>query len=355
MSQIELIDPEQDPRWDKFVDEHPFGWVCHRSEWKRVIEKSFPHMKGYYWVKWDDRREKIIAGLPVYSVKSWLTGNRLISIPYATLSDPLVDNSSDLSELVEAAFVMIKQQKIKDFELRTHFSSNLLRSMEGLCNSNHYVLHELKIDKGLDGLIGSFHNNVRRLIKIAAKGDLLFKEGTKNSDLQEFYSHYILTRRSLGLPPQPYVFFKNIWKTLNKNGYMKLLLSYNKTKFASGFVVFKYKKRVSVDYAAWDRTLASLRPNHFLYWKAIEIAHNENCEIFDFGRTSATNKTLMQFKNQWRTLKKNLDHYNLSGLKTGINLRKENSLGYTLMNYLIACSPPKVCRLLGELTYRHIG
>jgi len=60
-----LIDPITDRRWDKFVESHPFGRVYHVSGWKRVLGKTFNHMKGYYFVIVDENNN-INAGFPVY-------------------------------------------------------------------------------------------------------------------------------------------------------------------------------------------------------------------------------------------------------------------------------------------------
>jgi len=47
---VELIDPLQDKRWDAFVGHHPFGWICHLSGWKEVVEiKLQPHAGALIW------------------------------------------------------------------------------------------------------------------------------------------------------------------------------------------------------------------------------------------------------------------------------------------------------------------
>ena len=89
-NEVIIIDPLNDERWDKFVENHNWGWLCHLAGWKQVLEKSFKHMKGYFLVLLNNRKKHIKAALPVYQVKSWMTGNKLVSIPFATLSDPLV-------------------------------------------------------------------------------------------------------------------------------------------------------------------------------------------------------------------------------------------------------------------------
>jgi hypothetical protein len=50
MNDVTIIDPLKDGQWDEFIENHPLGWICHLSGWKRVLEKSFKHIRGYYLV-----------------------------------------------------------------------------------------------------------------------------------------------------------------------------------------------------------------------------------------------------------------------------------------------------------------
>ena len=121
MPTVTAIDPTQDPRWDKFVKNHHFGWICHLSGWKEVLEKSFKHLKGHYFALVDgDNRIK--AGLPIYEVKSWLTGKRLVSIPFATLCDPLISTSEEMTVLLKAVMEFSRDRNISYLEIRTLFS-----------------------------------------------------------------------------------------------------------------------------------------------------------------------------------------------------------------------------------------
>src|SRR5512136_2928209 len=97
MENVALIDPVEDKRWDNFVEHHPFGWVCHLSGWKKALERSFKHLKGHYLVLFSN--DAIRAALPVFEVKSWLTGKRMVSIPFATVCDPLISNSNEMEVL----------------------------------------------------------------------------------------------------------------------------------------------------------------------------------------------------------------------------------------------------------------
>ena len=64
MTEVAIIDPDQDPRWDEFVLSHPAGWLCHLSGWKRVLESAFKQMRGHYLVLQERPAGEIRAGLP---------------------------------------------------------------------------------------------------------------------------------------------------------------------------------------------------------------------------------------------------------------------------------------------------
>jgi len=69
---IGLIDPLADRRWDRFVDQHPFGWITRLSGWKSVLEWTFPHMRGYYLTLCDSAGV-LKAALPICSSSTCCT------------------------------------------------------------------------------------------------------------------------------------------------------------------------------------------------------------------------------------------------------------------------------------------
>jgi len=95
--EIKLIDNLSNAQWDGFVKTHPYGQIYHLAGWKDVLEKSFKHMKGYYFTIMEDSQIK--SALPIFHVKSWITGNRMVSIPFATFCDPLISTQNEFIEL----------------------------------------------------------------------------------------------------------------------------------------------------------------------------------------------------------------------------------------------------------------
>lgn len=95
---IQWLSPDEQGEWDAFVSAHPLGLVYHLSAWQRVLESAFGHIRGRVLVL-RDADGQIRAGLPIYQVKSWLLKNRTVSVPFATMCDPLVSTREEFDLL----------------------------------------------------------------------------------------------------------------------------------------------------------------------------------------------------------------------------------------------------------------
>jgi len=354
MENITLIDPTQDPRWDQFVENHSFGWICHLSGWKRVLESSFKHMKGHYFaLVGEDNRIK--AGLPIYEVKSWLTGNRLVSIPFATLCDPLISKSEDLNELLQAAIKLSEKSKSSFIEIRTLSSGSLIQN-EKLAKISNYKHHFLLLNEDPDHLKSKFHRTcVRQRISRAIESNLKMRIGDKKSDLHMFYNLHLISRRRLSLPPQPFRFYESLWEVFLPAKQLTLLVAEADGKDIAAIILLKYKDRVSAEFAVSDESYKNMSPNHFLFWEAIKMSYDEGYKVFDFGRTSPSNKSLMDFKKRWATKMIDLPQYYYPEKIAIDSVERENSMGYKLVSAICSRAPDSVLKIIGNISYRHLG
>ncbi len=348
-----LIDPCIDGRWDRFVESHQFGWICHLSGWKRVLENSFPHMKGYYLALIDEQGE-IKAGLPIYEVRSLLTGNRLVSIPFATISDPLVSNHEELDILLEGAKYLAKSLHISNIEIKTTNSYKFMRNNSFL-GRYYFKIHY--IDLGLDTseLWKCFHkNNIRKKINRANQFNLKIITGNDEEDINKFYKLYVGTRKRLGLPPHPINFINMLWQEFKPFKKLFLYMAHYKNKPIAAHIVFKFNSRVSAEFVAWDRNFQELGANPFLYWEEIKSAQNEGFKIYDFGRTSPKNESLMKFKDQWGTKVSDLPIFYFNNNSKKIYLNEESFI-YNLTRKICRHVPIPMLKTIGNFCYKHLG
>ncbi len=355
MGDTVLIDPVRDSRWDEFVENHPMGWLCHLSGWAKVLESSFEHMKGHYLALLDEDRNTIRAAMPLFEVKSWLTGKRLVSIPFATLCDPLVSSSEDFDTLFESALDLAKKLGIAHIEIRTHESPSLIDN-DKLGPISFYKHHYLPLDAEPEQLKKSFHRAcVRQKISKALKNGLTLKIADDESDVHEFDQLHLMTRQRIGLPPQPYAFIKSIWTTFSKSGRVSLLLAKKDDKAIGGLILFKYKDRVSAEFGASDHRYRDLCPNHYLFWETIKLACKEGYKVFDFGRTSPNNHGLMDFKSRWGTNVVDLPEYYYPKQASERFAEPESSMQRKLMGTVCRNVPSFVARQIGHFCYSHLG
>jgi hypothetical protein len=350
-----LLDPSQDDRWDHFVQKHRHGWIVHTSGWKRVVETCFHHIRGFCPAIIDRTTNEIIAGLPLYKVNSWLTGKRLVSIPFATLSDPLITNESDRDMLLEKALSLAEENGSARLEIRG-FQSSLMRRDPHFAYSCYYKNHFIPLSTDLGLIWKSFHrSNVRQRIQRAESSGLTIRAGNSEADIARFYSLYIITRKKLRLPLQPSLFFELLWKTFGPSGNLELLLAELNRETTAALLLLKFKDRVSAEYLAWDDRYSQISPNHLLFWEAIKKAHDEGFRVFDFGRTSIRNESLMSFKSRWgsRILDLYEAVYPKQAMKTDI--MRDATFAFRMVQIACRYCPESALSLLSRICYRHLG
>lgn len=353
---ITEVDPVQDERWDTFVQSHPYAWICHLSGWKTVLEKSFTHLHGHYLVL--TRNGAIQAGLPLFEVRSWLLGKRLVSIPFATLCDPLISTRDDMDKLFAAALNVSKDLGISSIEIRTMLStSNVQDNRLGTTSLiQKYKHHYVQLDRPPEELKKSFHRScVRQRITRSLQSGIDVSQGTTAADVGEFYELYVMSRKRLGLPPLPRVFIKTLWDTFYPQKRVSLLLAKKDGLLIGSLVLFKYKSRVSAEFAVWNDAYLNISPIHRLFWEAIQSAYHEGYQVFDFGRTSLSNHSLMDFKNRWGTQVIDLLNFNYPGKGPTGNKRSETSLSRKLVREVCRVVPLPVLEGLGNFLYKHMG
>ncbi len=349
-----LLDPLTDPRWDSFVEKHPFGKLAHTSNWKRVLEDSFANMKGYYLALEDQSGTALKAALPLFERRGKLSGHRLVSIPHATLCDPLVSSGDDLSALIDAAVRLQQQKRITSIEVRSLDAFPLLN--DNRISRHHFLKnHYIDLNKSQEELFRSFHRTcVRQRISRAENSDLRLVVGQDERDLASFLQLFVKTRKRLGFPPQPYRFFTSLWQEFGASGKMSVLLAKRQQHILSGLILFKYRDRVSAEFLAWDTGCRDVSPNHFLFWERIKAAHSEGYSIFDFGATSPNNTTLMEFKKHWGTKIIDITHCYYPHQESDDYESKELSIQYKLSKKICPYIPDSVLIHLGSFFYNYL-
>lgn len=351
MSQVTVLDKDKLSSWDNFIASHHSGTLYHTSSWRKVIEDVYGHRPCYLTL--EDSNGNITAGLPLFIVRSELTGNRISTLPCAQYCDPLLSNQDEYKKFIDYVLRLMEKEKHKYYELKTsRLHGNKIKYIgKELENYSTYILD---LSSPLESIRKSFHKScVQRAIKKSERSGLNLVVARSADDIKPFYQLYLSMRKTQGLLPQPYKFFETMWEILSKDDHINIFYAEYKKRIISAVLLLKYKTTVIYEYGATISDSVRLHPSHFLLWKSIELAKSQGYKIFDFGRTADDNKSLSTFKSRWGTKREGLQYYYIPDLAGPSTLRNK-SLVKGIMHYTIRSMPKSLCQVMGNAIYKHL-
>jgi len=347
-----IIDPSTDPRWDSFVERHPLGTLYHRSCWKEILQRTFGYAPLYCVL--EDAERNIVGGMALAFVRSVLTGNRLVSLPFADYCDPLVGSEEDFRALLSGIVQSVQGRKSRFIKLCTADPPIALPAF-GFQQAVTYKNHLVPTDRPLDQIRSSVISTSRRnMIRKAQKLGVRVVRADNEGDLEEFLLMYLRTRKGHGLLPMPFRFFRNLWKEFSPKGQAYLHVAKLGPRSIAGMFLLRDSKMLYALSAASIEEYLSYRPNDLLYWEAIELASREGLPFVDFGRTAEGNHGLLQFKREWGSTERDLRHY-LMPLKGHRHWRMEGLASHDGLRRLVKRMPDPLLKIGGDVLYRHLG
>jgi len=350
---VKVINPSSDSRWDEYVEKHSLGCVFHHSAWKEVLNNTFPQLEPFYFVV-ENSDGAIKGGIPLFLVKSWITGTRLVSLPFSLYCDPLVDSQEEFQLLLDGILSKQRESGAGFIAIRTRLASDLFRDTK-LEQYIGYKNHTLSLDHTLKELKKSFHRTcVRQRISRGEKSNLGLVEASAENHVKVFYELHCMTRKKFGVPPQPYKFFKNMWDTLYPQKMLGILIATFNDKPVCSILFLKYKDRVHAEYMGTDDAFLKYSPNVFLFWRSIQKAKDEAYNYFDFGGSSIHSSELITFKRRWGTLEEDLSHFYFPAIR-GLSTEFENTSRFSILSRVSRKMPARIFKWTGHLLYRHLG
>ncbi len=337
-------------QWDHFVERHPMGTIYHHSLWQGVIQKTYGYLPLYHMITENSGQPR--AAISSVFVKSLLTGNRIISFPFSDICDPLVESSEELQALLKAVGRSRTQLNAGFAELRLGQVQELL----GVPSKNfEYVNFSLSLNQKSEVIFESFHKGcIQRAVKKAQRAGITIFEGRSERDLKEFYRLHLITRKRHGVPIQPYRFFRGLWNTFLTKNMFTLLLASIEDRIVSGIILLWFKDTAYYKFGASLGSFLRSRANQLLMWRAIQLALDRGCNVFDFGVANSANPGLGQYKSRWGTHKRPLQYLCIpEGRKSSIV--KQSSQSHHLLKVALKHFPAPLIHIAGELFYKHFA
>ena len=213
MSAVYELDPLQDSRWEPLVESHVHGGIFHSRGWLSALRDAYRYEP--WAVTTSPPGEELKNALVFCRVRSWLTGSRLVSLPFSDHCEPLTESPERLTALLDYVQRAAVRQSLKYVEVRPSIAD--LPGSSNFAAGESFHFHRLPLEGTADTLFRSFHKDcIQRKIRRAEREALVYEEGASEEILQQFYKLLLLTRRRHQLPPQPLSWFRNLIANLGE-------------------------------------------------------------------------------------------------------------------------------------------
>jgi hypothetical protein len=344
------IDPTTDPRWAEFVDRQPGASVFHTVGWLKALQLTY----GYAPVAFTTSppTSDLKNGIVFCRIDSWLTGRRLVSLPFSDHCELLCDSAEDENFLIRDLQTALEKQKWKYLELRPINSSfgQAGRNSDFLA-AGSYFLHRLNLRPDLNMVFrGLDKDSVQRRVQHAQRSGLTEKCGRADELLKNFYALFVITRRRHRLPPIPYAWFENLIQCQDKA--LEIRLAYKDRTAIAAILTLRFRSVVYYKYGCSDARFNKFGAIPWLLWRAIEAGKSNGANQFDMGRTQEDNAGLLAFKNHWVPQPERLVYRKFpKSSAVGSNDRWKLQMAKRIFSYM----PDRLLMITGRLIYRHIG
>ena len=344
--ELHYLDPCKDVRWQQFLDRRPDASVFHTSGWLEALRRTYGYEPIVYTTSAPGRDME--NGQAFCRVDSWLTGRRLVSLPFSDHTSVLMNSPDDLESLLDRLQEEVDRKAWRYVEIRPAASEPLACSR--FRESDIYYLHNLSLDKRLDGLLRSFHKNcVQRKIRRAEREELDYTEGRSETLIKQFYRLLLLTKHRHRLPPQPISWFRNLAECLGET--MKIRIASKNGRPTAGIITLSYKNSMVYKYGSSDSTYHKCGGMAFLIWKAIQEAKICGFTQLDMGRSDCDNSGLVAFKERWGAKRSTLTYWRYpANAVTSPRLWE-----FKAAKRIFALVPASALPAAGRLLYRHVG
>jgi len=340
---MEIIDPCQNPDWDREVLLHPEATPFHTSNWAKVLCKTYGHIPRYLRFAKDG---KLVALIPFMEVRSWLTGIRGVCLPFADFCQPLWFQANVQGAVFEAVREIGRNFGWKHLELRGEVESHI-SSQPAVT----FRAHTLPL-VGRDAQFASFSSSTRRAVRRANRSGLQVKVLTSVDGLRQYYKLHLLTRQRHGAPPQPFHFFENLHKSFMESGAGFCVVSLLNDELVAAAVFLHTGRSAIYKFGASNERFQHLRGNNLVMWEGIQTLARMGCKTLHFGRTDVANLGLSHFKQGWGSKEYDLEYFRINP-ESGEWLTTQGSLGGWRSRFFQRL-PISMHKTIGKALYPHL-
>jgi hypothetical protein len=340
------FDPLNDQRWDGYISTEARSSAFHSSAWLRALNRTYKYQPVAFTTAAPS--EPLQNAIVFCRVKSWLTGKRLVSLPFSDHCEPLVDSVAQLHALLTPAQQELREGRIKYIDVRPLG----LQFSEDLPNADDFFIHLLDLRPSVEELYKKLHgDSIRRKIQRAEREKLELQVGSSDAILEDFYNLHVVTRQRQHLPPHPIAWFRNVLSCLGADAEIRIA---KKDGVAIAAILsIAHKQKMVYKYGCSDAHSHNLGGMQFVFWDLIRRAKERGFVELDFGRSECSNTGLVTFKDRWGGNRQPLRYLRYPARPA--SPEGNSSALMDLSKKVFARCPHTVLRMAGNLLYPHVG
>ncbi len=346
MKNVPLINPLSYKGWDDLIGASEGAGIFYTSFWARVVSDTYG-FRPLYLTCIEEGKIKLL--MPFMEVRSLITGNRAVSLPFTDRCDSIFESP----DLFLKALEMAKTEGVKRGWRYLEWRGGA-GFPDDIPASEVFFEHILDLSRPLDEIFASLRESNKRNIRKAMKAGLEVKLDSSMDGLTRYHRLHCKTRREHGLPPQPFSFFRNLHRHIVSAGHGFTALCLQDGLPIAGAVFLHFGNQAIYKYGASEKEHQHLRPNNLIMWEAIRHYCDKGFQTLSLGRTELENEGLLQFKRGWGAAESTLKYYRYSPARNSFVKNPDTRLtGWH--NKVFRSCPIPILRLIGSLLYRHIA
>ena len=345
------VHPLQDPRWAEFVDRHPGSSVFHTVAWLDALYRTY----GYEPIAYTTAPPGISLedGLVFCRVTSWLTGRRLVSLPFSDHCEPLMATVADEQLFASTIEQTLHRETLPYAEIRA--TGDLFTTSRLSHPARAYCFHRLDLRPDLTTLFRNCHkSSMQRKILRAEREGLTCEIGRSQALLNAFWDLLLMTRRRHRIPPQPQDWFRNLIACFGDA--LQIRVAFKDKRPVAAILTLRHKDTIVYKYGCSDSRFNNLGGTQLLFWRAIQDARRDGLHVFDLGRSECDNAGLITFKDHLGSARSTLTYSRFSlsppSERSGTNAAEwAGRIARGVVPYL----PDRILGMIGRVLYRHVA
>jgi hypothetical protein len=274
---------EEKSPWRQVVTESSGDQLYLSELWIDLLERAYRFPLSLATIQ---ESGKAIAAACVFARSRGPINRRFISLPFS-------DSGALLARDDEAASALLASL-LRDGTGATSYEIRGFRVPAPWQTIECFVDYTLDLGRPLAAIERGLDSNFRRNLRRAANQGIEIDTGDTVELMSRFYTMQLESRHHLGLPAQPWRFFKSVQELFAPGGDLDIRIARQNGHDVASAVFLRYKDLLYYKWGARRQDQYS-SANHLLFWNAIQDFAS-HARLLDLGRTDVRNAGLIRFK-----------------------------------------------------------